>query len=33
MLGNTVALPAPNEANGILKNATFAVPLKFLSNF
>ena len=32
-LGNTVAQPAPNNANGILKNATIAVPLKYLSNF
>ena len=28
LLGNTVAQPAPNEANGILKNATIVVPLK-----
>ena len=33
LLGNAVAPPAPNKANGILKNATFAVPLKYLSNF
>ena len=33
LLGNTVAQPAPNEANGILKNATIVVPLKYLSNF
>ena len=33
LLGNTVAQPAPNAANGILKNATIAVPLKYLSNF
>ena len=28
-----VAQTAPNAANGILKNATIAVPLKYLSNF
>ena len=28
LLGNTFAQPAPNEANGILKNATITVPLK-----
>ena len=33
LFGNTVAQPAPNQANGILKNATFAVPLKYISNF
>ena len=33
LLGNTVAQPNPNEANGILRNATIAVPLKYLSNF
>ena len=33
LLGNTAAQPAPNAANGILKNATIAVPLKYLSNF
>ena len=32
LLGNTVAQPA-NAANGILKNATVAVPLKYLSSF
>ena len=32
LLGNTVAL-ADNAANGILKNATIVVPLKYLSNF
>ena len=32
LLGNTVA-QADNAANGILKNATIAVPLKCLSNF
>ena len=31
--GNTVAQSAPNAANGILRNATTAVPLKYLSNF
>ena len=41
LLGNTVAKllentgvqPAPNQANRIFKNATIAVPLKYLSNF
>ena len=33
LLGNTVAQPAPNAANGILKYVTIAVPLKHLSNF
>ena len=33
LLGNTVALPAPNEASGILKNARIAVLLKYLSSF
>ena len=33
LLGNTVAQPAQNNANGILKNATIAMPLKYLSNF
>ena len=33
LLGNTFAQPAPNATNGILKNATIAVPLKYLSNF
>ena len=28
-LGNTVAQPVPNQANGILKNATITVPLKY----
>ena len=32
ILGNTVA-KAANAANGILKNATIAVSLKYLSNF
>ena len=33
LLGNTVAQPDTNNANGILKNATIAVPLKYLINF
>ena len=33
LLENTVAEPAPNAANEILRNATIAVPLKYLSNF
>ena len=33
LLGNTVAQPAPNASNGILRNATIAVPLKYFSNF
>ena len=33
LLGNTFAQPNPNQTNGILKNATIAVPLKYLSNF
>ena len=33
LLGSTVAQPTPNQANGILKNATIAMPLKNLSNF
>ena len=32
-LGNTVAQDAPNKAKRILKNATIAVPLKYLSYF
>ena len=32
LLGNTKAQPNPNHANGILKNATIVVPLKYLSN-
>ena len=31
--GNTVAQPNPNQANRILRNAKFAVPLKYLNNF
>ena len=33
LLGNTVAQPAPNAVNGILRNATIVVPLKYLNNF
>ena len=33
LLGNTVVQYNPNHANGILKNSTIAVPLKYLSNF
>ena len=33
LLENTVAQPAPNSENGILRNATIALPLKYLSNF
>ena len=33
LLENTEAQHAPNAANGILKNATIAVPLKYSSNF
>ena len=33
LLKTTVAEPAPNNANGILKNERVAVPLKYLSNF
>ena len=32
LLGNTAAQPASNVGNGILKNATTAIPLKYLSN-
>ena len=32
LLENTDAQPAPNEANGILKNVTVAVSLKYLTN-
>ena len=31
--GLTVAKPTPDQANGILKNATIVVRLKYLSNF
>ena len=30
---DTVAPPGPNQANGILQNATIVVLLKYLSNF
>ena len=33
LLENTVAQPATNAANEILRIATIAVPLKYLSNF
>ena len=33
LLGNTAPQPDPNAANGILKNARIAVPLKYFSNF
>ena len=33
LLGNTASQTAPNNANGILKNATITMPLKNLSNF
>ena len=33
LLENTEAQHAPNAANGLLKNATIAVPLKYSSNF
>ena len=33
LLDNTVAQPNPNNANGILINATIALLLKYLSNF
>ena len=33
LLETTVAQAIPNEANGILKNVTIAVLLKYLSNF
>ena len=33
LAGETEAQPAPNNNNGVLKNATIAVPLKYLSNF
>ena len=33
LLSNVEAQPNPNHAYGILKNATIAVPLKYLSNF
>ena len=33
LYGNTVVQPAPDQANGILKNAIIAVPLKYLNSF
>ena len=33
LVGETEAQPAPNNNNGILKNATIFDPLKYLSNF
>ena len=33
LLEKTVAQPEANAGNGILRNATIAVPLKYLSNF
>ena len=33
LLWNTVSQPASNQANEVLKNATIAVALKYLSNF
>ena len=33
LLGNKVVQPSLNSANGILRNATIVVPLKYLSNF
>ena len=33
LLRNTAGQPAPNAANRILRNATIAVPLKYLSNY
>ena len=33
LFGNIAAQPARNAANGTLRNATIAVPLKYLSNF
>ena len=33
LLGKIVAQLNPNEANGILRNASIAVPLKYVSNF
>ena len=33
LLENKIAQPAPNAANGVLKNAIISVPLKYLSNF
>ena len=33
LLGSTVSQPNSNQANGIFRNVTIAVPLKYLSNF
>ena len=33
LLGNTKTQPNPNNPDGILKNATMVVSLKYLSNF
>ena len=33
LLGKIAAQLNPNEANGILRNASIAVPLKYVSNF
>ena len=33
LIGNTVAQPGANVTNGILRNVTIFVPLKYLSNF
>ena len=33
LFGNAVAQPGPTVANGILKNATISVPLKYSSTF
>ena len=33
LLGTTVVQPAPNAANGILKNVAISVPLKYSGNF
>ena len=33
LLDNKASQPAPNDANGIKKNTTIAIPLKNLNNF
>ena len=33
LLGNKVAQPNPNNANGIIRNAATTAPLKYLNNF
>ena len=33
LVGKTVAQLAPNQANGVLENATIVVPLRYLSEF